>query len=49
MGRCGEASLSLAALIVLRTILEDRELRRSLPGYEDYARRVRYRLLPGVW
>lgn len=43
------ASLPLAALIILRTILEDRELRRSLPGYDAYARRVRYRLLPGLW
>ncbi len=36
-------------LMVLRTSLEDATLRRELPGYEDYASRVRYRLLPGVW
>jgi protein-S-isoprenylcysteine O-methyltransferase Ste14 len=36
-------------LIVLRTALEDRTLREELPGYKDYAQRVRYRLLPGVW
>ena len=29
--------------------LEDRTLRAELPGYAEYARRVRYRLLPGVW
>ncbi len=29
--------------------LEDRLLRASLPGYTDYVRRVKYRLLPGVW
>jgi protein-S-isoprenylcysteine O-methyltransferase Ste14 len=40
--------LGMCAL-VLRTSLEDRTLRKELPGYEDYARRVRYRLLPGVW
>jgi hypothetical protein len=24
-------------------------LTEGLPGYEDYARRVRFRLLPGLW
>ncbi len=38
-----------AALLVLRTALEDRTLRRELGGYADYAGRVRYRLLPGIW
>ena len=28
---------------------EDRMLRAELGGYEAYAHRVRYRLLPGVW
>jgi protein-S-isoprenylcysteine O-methyltransferase Ste14 len=35
--------------IVIRTVLEDRMLCKELEGYLDYARRVRYRLLPGVW
>lgn len=34
---------------IIRTALEDRTLRSELEGYEDYARRVRYRLLPGLW
>ncbi|HML24356.1 MAG TPA: isoprenylcysteine carboxylmethyltransferase family protein [Aggregatilinea sp.] len=34
---------------VIRTALEDRTLQAELPGYENYAQRVRYRLLPGVW
>ena len=38
-----------AALLVLRTALEDRTLQAELAGYDAYARRVRYRLLPGVW
>jgi protein-S-isoprenylcysteine O-methyltransferase Ste14 len=38
-----------AAGFVVRTVLEDRTLRAELPGYEEYAGRVRYRLLPGVW
>jgi protein-S-isoprenylcysteine O-methyltransferase Ste14 len=35
--------------IVTRTALEDRTLQAELPGYAEYARRTRYRLLPGVW
>lgn len=35
--------------VVLRTGLEDRTLQAELPGYAEYARRTRYRLLPGVW
>ena len=35
--------------LVARTALEDRMLREELPGYEEYAQRVRYRLVPGVW
>lgn len=38
-----------AALLVLRTAWEDRLLQAELPGYADYSRRVRWRLLPGVW
>jgi protein-S-isoprenylcysteine O-methyltransferase Ste14 len=36
-------------LLVLRTHLEDRTLRAELPGYVDYAQRVKYHLLPGIW
>jgi protein-S-isoprenylcysteine O-methyltransferase Ste14 len=36
-------------LMVVRTALEDKTLLEELDGYQDYARRVRYRLLPGVW
>lgn len=37
------------ALMVVRTVLEDRTLHQELPGYADYARDVRYRLIPGLW
>jgi protein-S-isoprenylcysteine O-methyltransferase Ste14 len=37
------------ALLVVRTSWEDRLLLAELSGYADYARRTRYRLLPGVW
>ena len=36
-------------LMVVRTALEDRLLQERLAGYREYAARVRYRLLPGVW
>jgi protein-S-isoprenylcysteine O-methyltransferase Ste14 len=39
----------IAFLFVLRTALEDNALQAELEGYTDYARRVRYRLLPGIW
>ena len=39
----------MVLLLVVRTALEDRTLREELDGYEAYAQRVRYRLLPGVW
>ncbi len=42
-------ALLSAAGVIVRTALEDRTLREELDGYEDYARRVRFRLVPGVW
>jgi protein-S-isoprenylcysteine O-methyltransferase Ste14 len=46
-------ALAVAGVIVLlfiwRTAMEDLTLRRELAGYEEYAARTRYRLLPGVW
>jgi len=35
--------------IVIRTALEDRTLHAELPGYAEYATRVRFRMIPGVW
>lgn len=39
----------LIAALVIRTVDEDRTLRRDLPGYEHYTHQTRYRLVPGVW
>jgi len=36
-------------LLILRTCLEDRMLKRDLLWYEEYALAVRFRLIPGVW
>jgi protein-S-isoprenylcysteine O-methyltransferase Ste14 len=38
-----------SGLLVVRTSWEDRLLRAELPGHDDYSRRVRWRLVPGVW
>ncbi len=35
--------------IVVRTALEDKTLLAELPGYKEYAEKVRFRLIPGVW
>jgi protein-S-isoprenylcysteine O-methyltransferase Ste14 len=39
----------LAFVLVIRTRLEDRTLHAQLEGYGAYARRVRYRMIPGIW
>jgi protein-S-isoprenylcysteine O-methyltransferase Ste14 len=42
-------AVCVVVLFVFRTAHEDRTLLRELPGYEDYTRRTRYRLIPGLW
>jgi protein-S-isoprenylcysteine O-methyltransferase Ste14 len=39
----------IGVLFVVRTALEDKTLQKELIGYSDYAKRVRYRLIPGIW
>ena len=36
-------------LIIIRTRMEDATLNAELPGYEEYAAKVRWRLFPGIW
>lgn len=45
------AFLAIATLpfLLYRAIAEDRFLQAELPGYRDYAARVRWRLMPGLW
>ena len=38
-----------AVLFGIRARIEERALVEGLPGYADYAARVRYRLVPGLW
>jgi protein-S-isoprenylcysteine O-methyltransferase Ste14 len=42
-------ALLAAVGIVIRAALEDRTLHAELPGYPEYAARVRFRLIPEVW
>lgn len=38
-----------ALLFAIRARIEERALVEGLPDYADYAARVRYRLVPGIW
>jgi protein-S-isoprenylcysteine O-methyltransferase Ste14 len=38
-----------ATLMILRTSLEDKTLHNELPGYPEFAKKTRYRLIPGIW
>lgn len=41
---------SVASMVLfIRTQWEDQTLREELNGYTEYAMRVRYKLIPGVW
>jgi len=42
-------SFIVNAVMVVRTTLEDRFLIENLAGYDEYAKRVKSRLLPGIW
>jgi len=39
----------MIGLTVLRTSLEDKTLQEELPGYKEYTRQTRCRLVPGIW
>jgi protein-S-isoprenylcysteine O-methyltransferase Ste14 len=41
--------LAMCAVIAIRLLDEERRLAAELPGYDDYCRKVHWRLLPGVW
>ncbi|MFH1394357.1 MAG: isoprenylcysteine carboxylmethyltransferase family protein [Candidatus Micrarchaeota archaeon] len=41
---------ALAAIFILgRTYMEDGTLQKELSGYKEYIKKVRYRLVPGIW
>lgn len=36
-------------IMVIRTAMEDKMLKNELPGYLQYTKEVKYRLMPGIW
>jgi protein-S-isoprenylcysteine O-methyltransferase Ste14 len=42
-------AVAVIILTFIRTVLEERTLKKELPGYREYTERVRYRLIPGIW
>ncbi|MBQ6876941.1 MAG: isoprenylcysteine carboxylmethyltransferase family protein [Oscillospiraceae bacterium] len=42
-------ALAIAAVISIRTELEDDMLIEGLPGYKEYSKKVKYRLIPFLW
>ncbi len=42
-------SAAIVIVFIIRTALEDKTLQKELSGYKEYAEKVRYRLIPGVW
>lgn len=46
------AFICTAAVFIImfaRTALEDKMLQKELPGYSQYAKEVKFRLIPGIW
>jgi len=43
------AMLAPTAVLIIRITFEERFLRSQLDGYDAYTRRVRWRLIPGIW
>ncbi len=41
--------LIITSLFITRTILEDRDLQAEVPAYREYAKKVRFKLVPGIW
>ncbi len=41
--------IPMLPILAWRLLDEERVLKRDLPGYTDYCRRVRARLIPGLW
>ena len=39
----------IPTLLVIRILNEEKVLREGLPGYREYAQKVRYRLIPLIW
>jgi protein-S-isoprenylcysteine O-methyltransferase Ste14 len=43
------AFVAMLPFLIWRLFDEEKMLAESLPGYREYRRRVRHRLIPGIW
>ncbi len=43
------AALLVCIVMVIHIRFEEKFLLRELPGYAEFVRRVRWRLIPGIW
>jgi protein-S-isoprenylcysteine O-methyltransferase Ste14 len=43
------AAIAIVASLLLRRVIEDRDLHENVPGYADYSRRIHYRHIPSLW
>lgn len=39
----------VTGLLVLRIVLEEKTLRQELPGYVEFTKETKYRVIPGIW
>ncbi len=39
----------IVGIFLVRTYVEDKDLRHNLPGYDRHAKRVKYRIIPRIW
>ncbi|HKK43108.1 MAG TPA: isoprenylcysteine carboxylmethyltransferase family protein [Bacteroidales bacterium] len=46
---CYIPSIAMIVLSLIRTSVEDKILMKELPGYREYSRKTRYRMLPYIW
>lgn len=42
-------SVIIGILLIVRTALEDATLKNELPGYAEYTKKVKYKLIPFLW
>jgi protein-S-isoprenylcysteine O-methyltransferase Ste14 len=42
-------AIIITILLFIRTYLEDKTLQDELDGYREYAGKVHFRLIPGIW
>jgi protein-S-isoprenylcysteine O-methyltransferase Ste14 len=42
-------TIGVPVILILRILNEEKVLSKGLPGYKEYCRKVRYRLIPFIW